>query len=309
MGDAVGGVGAGGAGLRARIPRGDAPVRVPFLHFFDGFRTSHQIDKIAMLSDDDIAALIRDDDIATLSGRAGTDARRAGRAGTAQNPDVFFQAREAANPFHLAVPGIVAEIFDELAARTGRRYGLVDYHGAVDAERVVVVMGSAAGALEETVDDMVAAGARVGMVRGAAVPAVPEFGAGRRLAAGGASIAVLDRTKEPGAVGEPLYLSVRGRAGRVDGRLQSRFGADATGDRWPIRAVVEGVDTVDAEAGVRRARGEQPEAAFHGRDLRRCHPPQFADGRRLHSSAPAGEVQAMFFGLGSDGTVGANKAR
>ena len=119
--------------------------RVPFLHFFDGFRTSHQIDKIAMLSDDDITALIRDDDITTFRSRGMTPDAPVVR-GTAQNPDVFFQAWEAANPFHFAVPGVVAEVFDEFAERTGRRYKLVDYHGARNAERVVIVMGSAAGA-------------------------------------------------------------------------------------------------------------------------------------------------------------------
>ena len=117
-------------------------ARIPFLHFFDGFRTSHQIDKIAMLSDDDITALIRDDDIATFRSRGMTPDAPVVR-GTAQNPDVFFQAREAANPFHLAVPGVVAEVFDELAAQTGRRYKLAEYHGAGNAERVVIVMGSA----------------------------------------------------------------------------------------------------------------------------------------------------------------------
>src|SRR5690606_18393776 len=115
--------------------------RVPFLHFFDGFRTSHQIDKIALLSDDDIPAPIRDEDVTAFRSRGMTPDAPTLR-GTAQNPDVFFQAREASNPFHMAVPGIVEDVFDELAARTGRRYGLVEYHGAPDAERVVVVMGS-----------------------------------------------------------------------------------------------------------------------------------------------------------------------
>jgi pyruvate-ferredoxin/flavodoxin oxidoreductase len=135
--------------------------RVPFLHFFDGFRTSHEVDKIAVLDDDDLRALVRDGDIAAVRARGMTPEAPVLR-GTAQNPDVFFQAREAANPFHLAVPGIVEEVFDELAARTGRHYGLVEYRGAADAERVVVLMGSAAGTFEETVDELVAAGEPVG---------------------------------------------------------------------------------------------------------------------------------------------------
>ena len=260
-------------------------ARIPFLHFFDGFRTSHQIDKIAMLSDDDIAALIRDDDIATFRSRGMTPDAPVVR-GTAQNPDVFFQAREAANPFHLAVPGVVAEVFDELAAQTGRRYKLVDYHGAVDAERVVIVMGSAAGALEETVDDMVAAGASVGMVRVRLFQPFPSRRAGGRAAAGGA----VDRGARPHQGARcrrraALPVGARG-ARRGDGHPFLAVRADATGDRRALRAVVEGGHAVDAEAGVRRARRRPPEAALHGRHLRRRHPSQSPDRRRLHPSAP-----------------------
>src|SRR5215218_7537535 len=110
--------------------------RVPFMHFFDGFRTSHEIGKIARLADDDLRALVRDDDVIAHR-RRGLSPDAPVVRGTAQNPDVFFQAREAANPYHLAVPGIVADVFDELAERTGRRYGLAEYHGAPDAERVI----------------------------------------------------------------------------------------------------------------------------------------------------------------------------
>ena len=139
-------------------------ARIPFLHFFDGFRTSHEINKIAVLDEDDVRALVRDDDVLAFRARGLTPDAPVVR-GTAQNPDVFFQAREASNPYHLAVPGIVQEVMDELAARTGRRYGLVDYHGAPDADRVIIVMGSASGAVEETVDTLVAAGEKVGMLR------------------------------------------------------------------------------------------------------------------------------------------------
>ncbi len=137
--------------------------------------------------------------------------------GTAQNPDVFFQAREASNPYHLAVPGIVQEVMDELAARTGRQYGLVDYHGAPDADRVIVVMGSATGAVEETVDTLVAAGERVGLLRIRLFQPFPAEQIIAALPATVRAIAVLDRTKEPGAVGEPLYLEVVAGAGRGDG--------------------------------------------------------------------------------------------
>ena len=138
-------------------------ARVPFLHFFDGFRTSHEVDKIELLDDADLGALVRDSDIVDHRLRGMTPDAPTLR-GTAQNPDVFFQAREAANPFYDAVPGIVSEVFDELAARTGRRYGLVDYVGAADAERVIVLMGSAAGAATEAVETMVAAGEKVGLL-------------------------------------------------------------------------------------------------------------------------------------------------
>ena len=182
-------------------------ARVPFLHFFDGFRTSHEIDKIVVLEDDDIRALVRDEDVLAFRLRGLTPDAPVVR-GTAQNPDVFFQAREASNPFHLAVPGIVQGVMDELAARTGRQYGLVEYHGAPDADRVIIAMGSANGAIEETVDTLVAAGERVGMLR---VRLFQPFPAEQIIAAlppTVRSIAVLDRTKEPGAVGEPLYLGV-----------------------------------------------------------------------------------------------------
>ena len=128
--------------------------------------------------------------------------------GTAQNPDVFFQAREAANPFYDAVPGIVTDVFDELAARTGRRYGLVDYVGAPDAERVIVLMGSAAGAATEAVETLTSAGEKVGVVTVRLYRPFPSAALLAALPPTTRSIAVLDRTKEPGAVGEPLYLDV-----------------------------------------------------------------------------------------------------
>ena len=182
-------------------------ARIPFLHFFDGFRTSHEINKIEVLDEADIRALVRDDDVLAFRTRGLTPDAPVVR-GTAQNPDVFFQAREASNPYHLAVPGIVQDVMDELASRTGRHYGLVDYHGAPDADRVIVVMGSASGAVEETVDTLVAEGETVGMLR---IRLFQPFPAAQLIAAlppTTRAIAVLDRTKEPGAVGEPLYLEV-----------------------------------------------------------------------------------------------------
>ncbi len=182
-------------------------ARVPFLHFFDGFRTSHEVDKITLLQDADLRALIDEDAVLAHRHRGLTpDAPKL--RGSSQNPDVFFQAREAANPFYDAVPGIVEDVFAALAARTGRSYGLVDYVGAPDADRVVVLMGSGAGAAEEAVDVMSAAGERVGLLKVRLYRPFPQEQLLRALPATVRSIAVLDRTKEPGATGEPLLLDV-----------------------------------------------------------------------------------------------------
>ena len=283
-------------------------ARIPFLHFFDGFRTSHEINKIAVLDEDDIRALVRDDDVLAFRTRGLTPDAPVVR-GTAQNPDVFFQAREASNPFHLAVPGIVQEVMDELATRTGRRYGLVDYHGAPDADRVIIVMGSASGAVEETVDTLVAAGEKVGMLRIRLFQPFPAEQIVAALPPTVRSIAVLDRTKEPGAVGEPLYLEVVAALAEAMDRDDPPFAAAprVIGGRYGLSS--KEMTPVDDQADLRGARRGAAEAPLHGRHLRRRDAPQPAD-RRPRSSVPrpAGEVQAVFFGLGSDGTVGANKA-
>ena len=155
----------------------------------------------------DISALVRDEDVLAFRRRGLTPDAPVVR-GTAQNPDVFFQAREASNPFHQAVPGLVQEVMDELAARTGRAYRLVDYHGAADAERVIIAMGSATGAIEETVDRLNAEGERVGLLRIRLFQPFPAEQIMAALPPSVRAIAVLDRTKEPGAIGEPLYLEV-----------------------------------------------------------------------------------------------------
>ena len=166
--------------------------RIPFIHFFDGFRTSHEVGKILPISDETIRALLDDKYIIQFRQNALTPDRPIIR-GTAQNPDVFFQAREACNPFHAAVPGIVQSVMDRFAAQTGRAYHLFDYYGAVDAERVIVMMGSGAEAAEEAVDAMIRQGEKVGMVK---VRLYRPFDATHFLASLPAtvkSIAVLDR--------------------------------------------------------------------------------------------------------------------
>jgi pyruvate-ferredoxin/flavodoxin oxidoreductase len=282
-------------------------ARVPFLHFFDGFRTSHEINKIAVLEEDDIRALVRDDDVLAFRGRALTPDAPVVR-GTAQNPDVFFQAREASNPFHLAVPGIVQAVMDELAARTGRHYGLVDYHGAPDADRIVIVMGSASGAVEETVDTLVAAGERVGMLRIRLFQPFPTEQIVAALPSTVRAIAVLDRTKEPGAVGEPLYLEVVAALAEAMDCDEPPFATAprVIGGRYGLSSkevTPSMIKPIFEELGATRPRRHFTVGIYD--DVTHLSLPIDTDFR---SPRPAGEVQAVFFGLGSDGTVGANKA-
>ena len=282
-------------------------ARVPFLHFFDGFRTSHEIDKIAFLEDDDIRALVREEDVLAFRARGMTSDAPVVR-GTAQNPDVFFQAREASNPFHAAVPGIVQGVMDELAARTGRQYGLVEYHGAPDADRVLIAMGSANGAIEETVDTLVEAGERVGMVRVRLFQPFPTAEVLAALPRTVRSIAVLDRTKEPGAIGEPLYLAVvAALAEAMDGDTPP-FAAvpRVIGGRYGLSSkemTPAMIAPIYEELAAPRPKRHFTVGIYD--DVTHLSLP-IASGFRYRR--PTSEVQAVFYGLGSDGTVGANKA-
>ncbi|WP_116998612.1 pyruvate:ferredoxin (flavodoxin) oxidoreductase [Desertimonas flava] len=274
-------------------------TRVPFLHFFDGFRTSHEVNRVELLGDDDLLALVGEDRIVEHKGRRLRPSAPVLR-GTAQNPDVFFQAREAASPFHAAVPGVVATVFDELAARTGRQYHLVDYQGAPDAERVVVVMGSGAGAVGETVERLVAAGERVGLLTVRLFRPFPVDAFLASLPAAVRSIAVLDRTKEPGSVGEPLLQDVvtaladseRPALPRVIG---GRYGL---GSKEFTPAMAKAVfDELVADAPKRRftigiVDDVSGSSLSYDREFR----------------IDDGATTAVFYALGSDGTVGANKA-
>src|SRR6266545_744680 len=181
--------------------------RIPFLHFFDGFRTSHEIAKIEELKDEDLRLLLDVEAIAAHRRRALTPDQPVLR-GTAQNPDVFFQAREACNRFYLLCPDIVRETMNRFAELTGRSYGLFDYFGHPEAERVIVVMGSGAEVAHETVNSLVARGEKVGLVKVRLYRPFDVEGFAAALPASVRAIAVLDRTKEPGAVGEPLYQDV-----------------------------------------------------------------------------------------------------
>jgi pyruvate-ferredoxin/flavodoxin oxidoreductase len=281
--------------------------RVPFLHFFDGFRTSHEVNRIALLDDADVRALVREEDVLAFRARGLTPDAPVIR-GTAQNPDVFFQAREAANPWYLALPGIVEEVMAELAARTGREYHLVGYHGAPDAERVLVVMGSAAGAAAETVEALVDAGERVGLLTVRLFQPFPAAELVAALPATTRAIAVLDRTKEPGAVGEPLYLGVSAAITEAMDAGTAPFATAprVTGGRYGLSSK----ETTPAmmKAVLDELATDRPKPHFTvgiTDDVTRLSLPVPTDFR---PPRPEGEVQALFFGLGADGTVGANKA-
>ncbi len=282
--------------------------RVPFLHIFDGFRTSHEISKIEKLADDDIRDLIDDDLVRQHRARALSPDHPFIR-GTAQNPDTFFQAREASNSYYLAVPQIVQNAMDKFGARVGRAYHLFDYAGAPDAERVIVAMASGCETVEETVNHLNALGERVGLVK---VRLYRPFSVSHFMAALPATvkaIAVLDRTKEPGAIGEPLYQDV----------VTAIAEAMAVGDETTTR-LVKLPRIVGGRYGLSSKEFTPAMAKAVFDQLTRLQPRNhFTVGIEddvTHTSLdydadftlePADTVRAMFWGLGSDGTVGANK--
>jgi pyruvate-ferredoxin/flavodoxin oxidoreductase len=281
-------------------------TRVPFVHFFDGFRTSHEMAKVQLLADDDLRSMIREEDLLAVRER-GMSPDRPDVRGTAQNPDVFFQAREAANPFHRAVPAVVAEVFEELHALCGRRYSLVEYHGAPDAERVVVVMGSAAGAVAETVDELRRQGEAVGLLTVRLYRPFPADALVRALPPSCRAVAVLDRTKEPGSVGEPLYLDVRAAIGEAMEGEEAPFAVAPriVGARYGLSSkelTPSMVAGVFAELAADRPRHELTVG------IRDDVTGLGVEPRPVAVSRPVGEVEAVFFGLGADGTVGANKS-
>jgi pyruvate-ferredoxin/flavodoxin oxidoreductase len=278
--------------------------RVPVMHYFDGFRTSHELNAVELLENDDLRAMIDEQHVIDHRLR-GLDPDRPVLRGSAQNPDVFFQAREAANPFYDAVPGIVQDAMDTLAERTGRHYHLVDYHGAPDAERVIVAMGSGVGAIREVVDHLVAAGEKVGVVVVRLFRPFPVEAFLAALPDTVKTIAVLDRTKEPGAAGEPLLQDV----------LTVLADATMTGARDTLPNVIGG------RYGLSSKEFTPPMVARVFTELAADEPRRrFTIGivddvtnlsldvdASVTVPRPDGELQAMFFGLGSDGTVGANK--
>ncbi len=271
--------------------------RLPFLHFFDGFRTSHEIQKVEALEYEDLASLVDYEAVKEFRDRALSPNHPVTR-GTAQNPDVYFQGREASNPFYNDIVGIVEDYMNKVGALTGRKHGLFDYYGAPDAENIIVAMGSITDVVEETIDYMNSQGKKYGLVK---VHLYRPFSVKHLLNVIPKSvkkIAVLDRTKEPGSVGEPLYLDVKAAFYDVPNApviVGGRFGL-ASKDTTPsdIKAVYDNLEQ------------QNPKNQFT----------IGIDDDVTHTSLPANEkinaepkssIRCKFWGLGSDGTVGANK--
>ncbi|HUC30763.1 MAG TPA: pyruvate:ferredoxin (flavodoxin) oxidoreductase [Candidatus Acidoferrum sp.] len=275
-------------------------TRIPFLHFFDGFRTSHEVNKIEMLNDDDVRALLNMDRIIEHRQRALSPDHPVLR-GTAQNPDVFFQIRETANPYYDAAPAKILAVMNKFAEVVGRQYHLFDYVGAHDAERVIIMMGSGAEVAHETVDYLNSHGEKVGLLK---VRLYRPFDVKSFLAALPTSVrqvAVLDRTKEPGAIGEPLYLDV---VNALHLGVKSEYAPAVVGGRYGLSSK----EFTPAMVKAVYDNLKQPEPKDHftvGINDDVTHTSLAYDA--TFSTEPDSVIRAMFYGLGADGTVGANK--
>lgn len=271
--------------------------RVPFVNFFDGFRTSHEIQKIEALDTDDLAPLLDREALAEFRGRALNPGKPVAR-GMAENPDVFFQHREASNTYYDRVPAVVEEYMNEISRITGRKYGLFDYYGDPEAEHVIIAMGSVTQAIKETVDYLRAQGRKVGLV---CVHLFLPFSAKHLLAAVPTTvrrIAVLDRTKEPGATGEPLYLDVRNCFyGKENAPLivGGRYGLGSK-DTTPAQMIAVYDNLTQAEPRNGFTVGIDDDVTNLSLTV----------GKEI-AFEELGLFQAKFYGLGADGTVGANK--
>jgi len=280
--------------------------RVPMLHFFDGFRTSHEVGKIEQIDIATVRAMISDELIQAHRGRALSPDRPVVR-GTAQNPDVYFQSREAVNPFYARMPGIVQATMDRFAELTGRQYRLFDYVGAADAERVVVIIGSGADAAEEVVETLAAQGEKVGLLK---VRLYRPFAASTFIDALPAStrrLAVLDRTKEPGSDGEPLYKDV------ITALVNDQQSAAPHFERMPrIVGGRYGLASKEFNPGMIKGIFDELDKETPKNDFTVGiiddvgHSNLEVDGE-FEIAGVEGLTQAMFYGLGSDGTVSANK--
>ena len=280
-------------------------ARVPFMHYFDGFRTSHEVQKVEELTYDDMRAMISNDLVQAHRDRALTPDRPVMR-GTAQNPDVYFQGRETVNSYYPAALTIVQEEMDKFASIAGRQYSLVEYVGAPDADRVVIVMGSAADTFEETLETLNANGEKVGLLKLRLFRPFPVDMLAAAIPASVKRIAVLDRTKEPGSLGEPIYLDVRTAIGEAmaDGKISFDGYPVIVGGRY-------GLGSKELTPGMAKGVYDNlalPKPKNHfvvgiNEDVTNC---SLSYDENFHNPS-SDAYAAMFYGLGSDGTVGANK--
>jgi len=272
--------------------------RVPFMHFFDGFRTSHEVSKIFQITDDELRTLI-DDDLVREHRARGLTPNQPVLRGTAQNPDVYFQARETVNPFYDATPAIVQDMMDEFAKVTGRHYNLFDYVGHPEAERVVIIMGSGGDTAEATVNYLVEQGEKVGVLK---VRLYRPFSLDyfmKALPVSVKKIAVLDRTKEPGAMGEPLYLDIVNALSEGD-----RSDVKVIGGRYGLSS--KEFTPAMFKSALDELKKAKPKNHFTlGINDDVSHTSLDVD--TSFSIEHSETVRCVFFGLGSDGTVGANK--
>jgi len=269
---------------------------VPFLSFFDGFRTSHEVSKIDVIDYDEMKELVNFDKVKEFRERA-LNPEHPHQQGTAQNPDIYFQNREASNKFYDAVPEIVQAQMDKVSALTGRRYHLVDYYGAPDADRVIVIMGSGAEAVEETVDYLNAKGEKVGLLKVRLFRPFPAEAFVKALPETVKTITVMDRTKEPGAQGEPLYLDVvttLNEAGVHKTVLCGRYGI---GSKEFNPSMVNAIfENMNGEKKNHFTVGINDDVTFKSLEV-----------KEKIDASDASTISCKFYGLGSDGTVGANK--
>ncbi|XPV76880.1 MAG: pyruvate:ferredoxin (flavodoxin) oxidoreductase [Desulfovibrio sp.] len=271
---------------------------LPFMHFFDGFRTSHEIQKIEVLDYEDMASLVNYDKVAEFRKNA-MNPEHPDLRGTAQNPDIFFQNAEASNSYYDKLPGYVSMAMDKVGELTGRKYNLFDYVGAPDAEEVIVAMGSSCEAIEEVINSLVAKGEKVGLVKvrlyrpfviDAFFKALPETAK---------TITVLDRTKEPGALGDPMYLDV------CSACVEQGFEANILGGRYGLGSKEFTPSMIKSVFDNMKAAAPRNHFTIGIHDDVTNLSLDFSD--TIHT-VPEGTIQCKFWGLGSDGTVGANKS-
>ena len=270
---------------------------IPFVHFFDGFRTSHEVQKVELIDYEDMDKLLDRDAVKRFRDRA-LNPEHPHLAGSAQNPDIYFQGREAANKLYLDLPDIVQDYMDKVGELTGRKYNLYDYVGAPDAENIIVIMGSGADVVEETINHLNARGAKLGLLKVRLYRPFPADRFVKAIPASVKKITVLDRTKESGSLGEPLYQDVVNalvECGRADIKVVGgRYGL---GSKEFTPSMAKAVyDNLDGEMKNHFTVGITDDVTFTSLPV-----------KEQVNAAPEGTIACMFYGLGSDGTVGANK--